>query len=298
MDTESGFEGLMPDEIEALFEGGGEEPEGEEDAEPVRKESSAAGGSADEIAVLKQAIEEMKASMAGQKAETSQVMNLLSGVMNRPSAPAIASPQVPESTKQSEEDKRAAMEFAIKHSPELLGKLLEKDFESLSDKRLAAFEQKLEKKMSLSSLGKHLSENVLSHYNEELGKGDSELIRSAAQVKRDIAGLLDKDVVGTDLHDKLSFAIAAAGNPSVAAKIHSSRQATREAALEEARQRLSQLVGGGRSFSRSEQEITDEDRDIAKEWEIDIDDEDTRKRILARKASASENYIAQNRIQN
>ncbi len=296
--------GFAPDELEALLEkmqdqadSEGDDPKGGDSSEEKVGNGKVESEDDGKMTKLEEAITSLKTELEAQKRENAQSMGLLGQLMESAKGGGRADtlPQVPKDA--SPEDKRAAMEFALRYSPDLLGKLLEKDFEGVAQKKFEALESKLERKGRIRDLGNILSSGVLSHYEQEIQKPDSSLIRKAAQMKKELAGILDKEIVGSDIHDKLAIAIAAAASPDEVSKIHGSKQQAAEAARQEAIDRLGQLFGGGqKSYTRKVDEITDDDREIAEAWEMDLDDEDTRKELLARKRRAEDTYVAQNKV--
>ena len=177
----------------------------------------------------------------------------------------------------------------VKTAPEIIPDLMEGKIEEQVAAKLKTFERDLDAKMQRRDVSSMLSREVLGALGNEISNPNSKIIQKAASIKEMLASVLNKELVGTDVHDKIAIGLAAGMSPIEISRIQVSRAAAEEESRNAALTRLTNLTSAGSGHTRRQvnSEITDTDKELAKKWDVDLDDEQERAEYLEEKKKTS-----------
>jgi hypothetical protein len=225
------------------------------------------------------AVPEWKAELDKRMAESerrttetlSTFMEGLKGLMPKPATP------TPEP---AGDDDMTNLWALAKDNPALMQAIIEKQVEVRVGKAAAAIKGEVNADMERRQAGEAIT-GILANYRDDIAQGsNSAILRAQPGFKAALAKLLDPSMVGSQQHEQLAYALAAAANPKAVSKHYVEHAKTREAKRMQQAQRLTALAGLGRSPSQdTEPEITDKDLDLARTFGIDLANEKVAGRI-------------------
>lgn len=197
------------------------------------------------------------------------------GALNQPKAPA---PQ----PKGGDVDLQEAMKLLPQH-PEILPELLER----LVEERLGSVRSSIKDEIT-SDMGRRTADQRLrgiinENYADDIKPGaKSPLLGKTLEMRDLLRPFLDRQFHGSEEENRLAFLLAGAANPAVQAERFASRKVTEDRKSEELIRRLSALSGssGGGTDRGPVDRITDDDREIARGMNIDLDDEKAAQKFL------------------
>ena len=259
-----------------------------DDFEEIQEgETAAAATLAEKPAGEAAAVPEWKAELDKRMAESDRRMTdtlstFMEGLKGLVPKPAAATPEP-----QGDDDMSNLWALA-KDNPALMQAIIEKQVEVRVGKAAAAIKGEVNADMERRHAGEAIS-GILANYRDDIAQGsNSAILRAQPAFKAALAKMLDPSMIGSQQHEQLAYALAAAANPKAVSKHYVEHAKTREAKRMQQAQRLTALAGLGRnSVTDAEPEITDKDYDIARSMGIDLSDEKVAGRIKRFKGEES-----------
>jgi len=266
---------LDPGDLEALEvlneepEGGGDPPEGGE-GDPKPNDADALRA---ELAELRQSQHEQSLRTVAMVSEMNATMKAMKTNNQQPAAQPTG------------EMTDAEMLDAAAKDPQYMPAVLEKIVGSRVDAKTDAMRKKLMGDLDRRAVDDRLKGIVSDNYADELTNQNSEILRSASEMKTMLNDLLDPSVRGTAMHDRLALLMGAATNPGAVSKREVSRIKADDDRREQQLERLSNFArsGGSSPLTPKKPKWTEDDDAIADALGFDASTPEARERILARR---------------
>ena len=225
-------------------------------------------------------IKELRQQLQQQQNMLQQMMWQMTQQNNNKKAPEPAQEQ---SDQWTPEERQRIWEMAGKN-PELFEALVERQAESIVDKRMKTLEKQLAERFQRDGNGTYLKQQAYDLYGEDIKDPSSEIIKNMAFVKDKISKFLDPTIRGTERENEIALLLSAGLNPKAVSKRLMAREDAENRTREARLRRAAAAAGvGSRGSAQTEDKLTDNDLALFEEYGMDPDDEKTRDYILKAK---------------
>lgn len=268
--------GNDPEDFIDLGDDQGDEGAGQADQEPAGSDASGSDD-AKPAGDWKPVVDRLERENAELRATVLGTLSQLAGRLGEAQQPAAP---VKESQKLTPEQWKALVQQAPQALPDVIRAELAGSFDQKFEELRASILGGLQR----DRVDQHLGSILERHYAKELANPQSPLYREAAEMKAQLAGMLDPSVRGTIQHDKLATLLALAASPNIVAKNALARRREDEQRRQKKIDRLTQMAGISRGGQIPEKE-PELDTDLANLYGINLGDEKVKTR-LARNVKA------------
>lgn len=262
-----------------MNEGGHMEPEGT--AGEGQQQPPADDKTPGAVEALKLEMEKMRTAFAEEsRANSIRMLAHVAELVKQSRNPDAAKP--PQTGPELNDEKLAQMYQAAQENPGILPAVIRTHMDSTLKKELSTLKDDLVGMLDKREADAMLR-NKLGEYADDFSSTSSKIMPKVPEAKEMLKRFLSPEVIGTEVHDRLAYLLAAGTNPQLVGEREMMRLKAEEEAREQQRMRMSDLGGGGGKAAAKDPTLTDEDRELFTFYGLDINDPAIVKEILEAK---------------